>query len=183
MNRFNLVFPMFAMVALTALVLVLLFRSRVRAIREKAVQQSYFKVYQGQVEPEYAAKRSRHFSNLFEAPVLFYAVCLAAMVTQQADRALEVLAWIYVAARVAHSFIHLGRNEIVPRLSAYFSSWAALLAMWVYLVVRVATAADLSHLGVAASLASEPRNESEASVVGWRGFAAPCPRRVMALRS
>ena len=139
MHRFNLVFPMFAMFALTALVLVLLFRSRVRAIRERAVKQSYFKVYQGEVEPEYAAKRSRHFSNLFEAPTLFYAVCLAAMVTQQADRALEVLAWLYVTARVAHSFIHLGTNEIVPRLSAYFTSWGVMAAMWVYLVFRVAT--------------------------------------------
>jgi hypothetical protein len=140
MNRSSLVYPMFAMFALTAVVLVLLFRSRVRAIRERAVKQSYFKVYQGDTEPEYAAKRSRHFSNLFEAPTLFYAVCLAAMVTQQADRTLEVLAWLYVAARVVHSFIHLGRNEIVPRLSAYFTSWAVMAAMWVYLVVRVATA-------------------------------------------
>jgi hypothetical protein len=140
MNRFNLVFPMFAMFALTAVVLVLLFRSRVRAIGEKQVTPGYFKVYQGQVEPEYAAKRSRHFSNLFEAPTLFYAVCLAAMVTQQSDRALEVLAWLYVAARYVHSFIHLGRNEIVPRLSAYFTSWAVMAAMWLYLVFRVATA-------------------------------------------
>ncbi len=139
MNRFSLFFPMLAMFALTALVLVILFRSRIRAIREKQVSSGYFKVYQGQVEPEYSAKPARHFTNLFEAPTLFYAVCLAAMVTQQSDRVLEVLAWAYVAARVAHSFIHLGSNEIVPRLSAYFSSWFALLAMWIYLAVRVAT--------------------------------------------
>jgi hypothetical protein len=139
MNRFALVYPMFAMFGLTAVVLVLLFRSRVRAIREKDVTQGYFKIYQGGVEPEYAAKRSRHFSNLFEAPTLFYAVCLAAMVTQQADRTLEVLAWLYVASRFAHSFIHLGRNEIVPRLSAYFTSWGVMTAMWIHLVVRVAT--------------------------------------------
>lgn len=140
MNRFDLVFPMFAMFALSAVVLVLLFRSRVRAIREQDVSQSYFKIYQGGAEPEYAAKRSRHFSNLFEAPTLFYAVCLAAMVTQQADRMLEVLAWLYVAVRYVHSFIHLGRNEIVPRLSAYFTSWGVMAAMWIYLVFRVASA-------------------------------------------
>ena len=139
MNRYGLVFPMFAMFALTAVVLVILFRSRIRAIRAKDVKQSYFKIYQGEVEPEYSAKPARHFTNLFEAPVLFYVVCLAAMVTQQADRTLEVLAWLYVTARVAHSFIHLGTNEIVPRLSAYFSSWAVMLVMWVYLVVRLAT--------------------------------------------
>lgn len=140
MNRYFVVYPMFAMFALTAVVLVMLFRSRVRAIRERDVSQSYFKVYQGQVEPEYAAQRSRHFSNLFEAPTLFYAVCLAAMVTHSSDVVLETLAWLYVAVRLVHSFIHLGRNEIVPRLSAYFTSWGVLAAMWIYLVVRVANA-------------------------------------------
>jgi hypothetical protein len=137
-NRFNLFFPMLAMFALTAVVLVILFRSRVRSVRERTVTTGYFKLYQGQVEPEYAAKAARHFTNLFEAPTLFYAVCLAAMVTQQADRALEVLAWAYVASRVAHTVIHLGINEIVPRMVAYFSSWGVLLTMWIYLAVRVA---------------------------------------------
>ena len=140
MNRYGLFFPMFAMFLLTGTVLVMLFRSRVRAIREREVTQGYFKVYQGELEPEYAAQRSRHFTNLFEAPTLFYAVCLAAMVTHSADAVLEVLAWLYVAARLAHSFVHLGRNEVVPRLSAYFTSWAVMAAMWIYLALRVATA-------------------------------------------
>ena len=83
---------------------------------------------------------SRHFTNLFEAPTLFYAVCLAAMVTHSSDIVLEVLAWLYVAARLVHSFIHLGRNEIVPRLSAYFTSWGVMAAMWISLALRVATA-------------------------------------------
>lgn len=140
MNRYGLFFPMFAMFLLSAAVLVLLFRSRVRALRAQDVSLGYFKVYQGGHEPEYAAQRSRHFSNLFEAPTLFYAVCLAAMVTHSANLALEVLAWLYVAARLVHSAIHLGRNDVTQRLSAYFASWAVLALMWIYLAVRVATA-------------------------------------------
>ena len=135
MNRYTLVYPMFAMFALTAVVLVLLFRSRVRAIRERDVSQSYFKVYQGQVEPEYAAQRSRHFSNLFEAPTLFYAACLAAMVTGQTGTAIVVLAWAYVAARVAHAWIHLRGNRLRLRMPAYFAGWLVLLAMWILLAL------------------------------------------------
>lgn len=139
MTAANLIYPMFAMVVLTTVVLVILFRSRMRAVRERKVTMGYFKIYQGQVEPEYAAKPARHFSNLFEVPTLFYATCLTGMITQQGGQAIQVLAWIYVVARVIHAGIHLGSNKIQLRVTAYFIGWLALLAMWIWLVVGVAT--------------------------------------------
>jgi hypothetical protein len=141
MTAANLIYPMFAMVVLTAVVLVVLFRSRVRAVREGKVKAGYFKIYQGQVEPEYAAKPARHFSNLFEVPTLFYTACLTAMITQQGGQAIQVLAWVYVVARVLHAYIHLGRNKLQPRIAVYFVGWLALLVMWICLVVGVATRA------------------------------------------
>lgn len=136
-NQFALVYPMFAMVVLTAFVLVRLFRSRVGAVKAGQVTASYFRLYQGAVEPETTAKNSRHFSNLFEAPTLFYAVCIAAMVTQQTGTVMIVLAWAYVAARIAHAAIHLGPNRLRHRVRAYFASWLVLGAMWIELVVGV----------------------------------------------
>ena len=133
----NLIYPMFAMVLLTALILVILFRSRVRAVRENQVTAKYFRLYQGEVEPEAIAKPARHFSNLFEAPTLFYAACLTAMVTAQNGTTIVVLAWAYVAARVVHAYIHLGSNRLRLRIRAYFASWLVLLAMWVMLVLGV----------------------------------------------
>jgi len=81
MNEFRLVYPMFALVLLTATVLVVLFLSRVRAVQQGSVSSKYFRIYQGEVEPEQSAKASRHFTNLFEAPTLFYAACLAGLGT------------------------------------------------------------------------------------------------------
>ena len=133
----NLIYPMFAMVLLTALILVILFRSRVRAVRENQVTAKYFRLYQGEVEPEAIAKPARHFSNLFEAPTLFYAACLTAMVTAQNGTTIVVLAWAYVAARVVHAYIHLGSNRLRLRIRAYFASWLVLLAIWVMLVLGV----------------------------------------------
>jgi hypothetical protein len=133
-----MVFPMFAMVLLTAAVLVVTFRSRVRAVREGAVPAGYFKTYQGAIEPEYSVKPARHFVNLFEAPTLFYVGCLAAMVTDHAGIGMQVLAWLYVAARVAHAGIHLGRNRLRPRIAAYFTGWVVLVALWSWLAVAVA---------------------------------------------
>jgi hypothetical protein len=128
---------MFAMVLLTAVVLVVLFRSRVAAVRSGLVSKAYFRIYQGEVEPESTAKPARHFANLFEAPVLFYVACLAAMITHFTGIAMQALAWTYVAARVIHTTVHLGGNRLRKRIRAYFFSWLVLLAMWIYLVVGV----------------------------------------------
>jgi hypothetical protein len=131
------IYQMFAMVLLTAFVLATLFRSRVGAVRQGLVSAAYFRIYQGAVEPESTAKPARHFANLFEAPVLFYVVCLAAMITHFTGIAMQVLAWIYVVARVVHAYVHLGGNRLRHRMRTYFFSWGVLLVMWVYLIVGI----------------------------------------------
>jgi hypothetical protein len=132
MPELRLVYPMLAMVLLTFVVLVILFRSRVRMLREGLVPVSYFGTFQGHQEPDYAAKPSRHLANLFEAPMLFYVGCLAAMVVGVRGWGVLALAWGYVAARVAHAWIHLGGNRVRYRMRVYFVSWLLLLAIWVY---------------------------------------------------
>jgi hypothetical protein len=52
MSVSSLVFPMAAMVLLTVVVLVRLFRSRVAAVRGGEVDAAYFRLYQGSDEPE-----------------------------------------------------------------------------------------------------------------------------------
>jgi len=118
MNEFSLVYPMFAMVVLTLVILILLFRTRVRFVREGKVSATYFKTYQEGVEPEASAKLARHFANLFEAPVLFYGACLAAMIVGQSSLILELLAWLYVALRVVHAATHIGSNRLNHRIAA-----------------------------------------------------------------
>jgi hypothetical protein len=133
-----LVYPMFAMVLLTAAVLVTLFRSRVRAVREGLVPGVFYKTYQGAAEPEYAVKPARHFTNLFEAPTLFYAVCLAAMVTDHANVLFHGLAWLYVGVRAVHAWVHLGPNKLRQRIAVYGTSWVVLVLLWLDLAVVVA---------------------------------------------
>jgi hypothetical protein len=138
MNPHALVYPMFALVVLSATVLVILFRSRVRAVREGKVTAMYYRIFQGETEPEETAKPARHFSNLFEAPTLFYAACLAGMVTGDTGALVQFLAWLYVAARTVHAYIHLGRNRIRRRINAYFVGWLALMALWIHVAAYVA---------------------------------------------
>jgi hypothetical protein len=136
MNARLLLLPMASMVLLTFVVLVRAFRARVRAVREGKVPVAHYALPAGMQEPDYALKPIRHFANLFEAPVLFYAGCLAAMALQRVEIVTLVLAWAYVAARLMHAAVHLGANRLGPRIRAYFASWLILLAFWINLVIQ-----------------------------------------------
>jgi len=132
-----MIYPMFALVLLTLAVLVILFRSRVAAVRDGRVSLVYFRLYQGQEEPESIKKPARHLANLFETPVLFYVACLAAMVTHIDGLPMQLLAWAYFAARFIHAFVHIGGNRLSKRMPAFFASLLVLLAMWIYLVIAI----------------------------------------------
>ena len=140
MNQYALVFPMLALVLVTFGVAVMLFRARVRSVRDGHTPVSYFRVFQGSPEPEFLAKRTRHYANLFETPVLFYAACLAAMVVGAGGPVTLTLAWGYVAARLIHAWIHLGSNRVRYRLWAFLAGWICLLALWTSVTVSVARA-------------------------------------------
>lgn len=138
MNEFSLVYPMAAMVLLTAIVLTRMVLGRLAGVKRGDVDARYYKTWQGEnTETREMAANSRHFINLFENPVLFYAACITAMVTGQGSGAMVWLAWAYVACRVLHAFVHLGANRIPPRMRIYGASWVVLLAMWGTLVVSV----------------------------------------------
>jgi len=130
---------MFAMVLLTFIVLVALFRSRVSSVRKGEISPFYYKLYQGAVEPERSLKLSQHVANIFEAPTLFYVACLAAMITGVQSTVFLSLAWLYVSLRILHAIIHIGSNKLRRRIAVYITSWFVLLSMWVLLAVKAAS--------------------------------------------
>jgi len=137
MKEYGLIYPMFTMVILTFIVFVALFRIRAQSVSQGVISVSYFKTYKGEVEPDSSLKLSQHFTNIFEAPTLFYVACVAAMIVGETEVAFLSLAWAYVILRAVHAYIHTGSNKLKQRIAAYFSGWAVLLLMWAYLVIRI----------------------------------------------
>lgn len=76
------------------------------------------------------AVANRNFMNLLEAPVLFYTFCISAYVTHQAAAWAIGLAWLYVALRIVHTFVHLSYNKIMHRFASYAASNLVLAVMW-----------------------------------------------------
>jgi len=99
----------------------------------------FYKTYQGGEEPEHMRVVTRHFINLFEMPVVFYVTVILTYITQQVSGWMVGCAWVYVAMRYAHSYVHLTSNDVLMRFRLYVLSGLVLVVMWLSLLVRLLT--------------------------------------------
>ena len=82
-----------------------------------------------EVSPPDVANPSDNLKNLFEMPVVFYAMVLYFYVTQQVDNVVVMLAWGFVAFRVLHSLVHATVNKVMVRFGLYAVSSLCAWAM------------------------------------------------------
>ena len=136
----QILYPSFAMFVLVSVVLLRMRSLRFAAVRGNTVPMGYYKTFQGAEEPEALRAISRNFSNLFEMPMLFYVGSLMAYVTGQVNVWILGLAWLYVALRYVHSYVHLTSNKVMVRFSFYFASNLALMLIWLILLVQLVMA-------------------------------------------
>ena len=131
--------PVLAMFVLTAVVWVVLYARRLPAMRKAGVPtQTYTTPDKGAaLLPEVVSYPAHNYRNLFELPVIFYALCLYLFVTGSAEGVDLIAAWMFVGFRALHSLIHSTVNIVVARFLAYL---AATLALWFMLIRAVLTA-------------------------------------------
>ncbi|MDH3588342.1 MAG: MAPEG family protein [Gammaproteobacteria bacterium] len=84
--------------------------------------------------PDRLQNPSNNLQNLFELPVLFYALCLYLFVTTQVDTGQVVCAYTFLGFRTVHSLIHCTVNLVLWRFLAYA---AAAIALWIMLIRAV----------------------------------------------
>lgn len=77
------------------------------------------------------ARASDNYNHLFELPVLFYVLCLAALATGHIPAWLPALAWAFVALRVLHSAIQCTYNKVMHRFPVFLMGFFLLGGMWV----------------------------------------------------
>ncbi|HLU60937.1 MAG TPA: MAPEG family protein [Gammaproteobacteria bacterium] len=124
--------PMIAQMLLTFAVWLLLYRVRIGGMKRARIhpQRMATRAQKAEVTISQAEQQvSDNFMNLFELPVIFYALCLTLYVTGLATMIEVVLAWLFVAARALHTFIHVSYNRVVHRFLAYLAGGLLLLAL------------------------------------------------------
>jgi hypothetical protein len=77
------------------------------------------------------------FHNQLELPVLFYVLTILAWITRHADYLFVVMAWIFVALRIAHAFIHTTGNDVRRRGVVFIVGAIVLALMWLIFVLRI----------------------------------------------
>lgn len=123
-------FPVLAQVALVAAVWVRMYLRRIAEIRARKIDPQSLKTSEAAVGVLQDVAAADNFRNLFEVPVLFFAVCLALAVTGLVTPLQIGLAWIYVGLRAAHSLIHVTYNRVMQRFAAHAMSTVCVFAMW-----------------------------------------------------
>ncbi|MDH5824364.1 MAPEG family protein [Luteimonas sp. RD2P54] len=125
--------PGLAMVALTFVVMAVMYRRRVaQMLRERIHPQAVATSTQAAARLT-DCTAADNFRNLFELPVLFYFALLTAALTGQATATVQALAWSFVALRIAHSAIHCGYNKVMHRFRVYALGALVLLVLWLRL--------------------------------------------------
>lgn len=129
--------PVAGMVAVTALVWVKLYADRIGEMRAKRIGAQDLATVRDAAARLQNTRAAENFRNLFEVPVLFYALCIALAVTGGSTRGFVTAAWAYVGLRALHSLIHVTYNRVMHRFLVYVSSTVLLFGMWAVFALRV----------------------------------------------
>ncbi|ATA98125.1 MAPEG family protein [Sinorhizobium meliloti] len=136
MTGFGIFWPMVAHVALVFALYALLSTRRASLIRTGKIDASLFR--ENRDEPGESLIVRNSIANQFELPVLFHLCCVLLYLTE-ADNLLSLgLAWLFVALRYAHAFIHVTSNRLRYRKPLFMAGFLVLVAMWTWLSVWMA---------------------------------------------
>lgn len=125
--------PAVAMAALTLVVWVRMYRTRIAQMKRERIHPQAVATSAQVAAKLTDSKAADNFRNLFELPVLFYLALVVAASTAQVGVLTLTLAWTFVALRVLHSFIHCTYNKVIHRFYVYFFGGVVLWGLWAVL--------------------------------------------------
>ena len=129
--------PMYYMVLLTASVFLLstLIRFKNVLIDKSHTGSELMKIPLPASAAQITKQADRNLINLFEFPILFYAICVVLYVSGKVDAFFILLAYWFVGLRVAHSLYHIFINGFIGdmplRALLWLPSWLIVIWMWV----------------------------------------------------
>ena len=138
MNQAAIFYPIAAMMALVVLVTCLMLKERVNEMKVRKINPKKVATSTQMAQLLENTRAADNYKNLFEMPVLFYALCVALFATQLVSQGFLWAAWAYVALRIIHSFIHIGYNNVMHRFSVFTVSFWLLTGMWAVFVWQLA---------------------------------------------
>lgn len=136
MSQTAIFWPMIALTFLICCVYAVLFLRRQQALSTGQATPRDFKL--PLKEPEASVTAIRNLMNLYELPMLFYVVCLSLYAVNGATLLAVILAWLFVASRIAHTIVHITSNRLRLRQPLFLVGFILNGALWVLLALHLA---------------------------------------------
>ncbi|HEX8513398.1 MAG TPA: MAPEG family protein [Allosphingosinicella sp.] len=142
MNQSPILAPVVALVAWTLLIMAWMVLTRFAAMKRKGISLKGRvggrggAALEGVVEDEVMWK-AHNYMHLMEQPTLFYAIALALAVGGAGGGYSAILAWAYVALRIAHSLVQATINVITYRFILFGLSSLALAGLTIQAIRMV----------------------------------------------
>lgn len=129
--------PFFVTIALTLAVWIYMYVRRIAFINSRKLKPGELAPAKfAELSPPAVSNPSDNLKNLFEMPVIFYALVLYLFVTQQVDALYVDAAWVFAIFRIFHSAMHCTLNIVMIRFYLYAIS---AVALW-FMAIRAALA-------------------------------------------
>ena len=128
--------PLFVQIGLTFVLLCWMGTLRVRTVSRGEVKARDIALRQPNWPP-HILQIQNAFHNQIETPVLFYVLTILELITRHADFVFVALAWVYVALRLLHAYVHVTDNYVPRRGALFIASVMVLIVMWAVFAVRI----------------------------------------------
>ena len=152
----NILWPTFALVTLIFAVWSALVVQRARHLKRNPPTSETFASSESAVAYFRPVETpANNLANLFEMPVLYFALVPLLVIAGRADASQITLAWLYVLLRAVHSYIHIVPKTVRPRFLVYLASVMVLSAMWIGFFLDMASAAH-AYSAAVTRLGSRP---------------------------
>ena len=81
---------------------------------------------------------SKNLANQFQLPVIFYVLCLILASIDAVAMVTLTVAWVFVATRYAHAYVHVSTNYVPARLRAFLLGALTLFVLFGVTIVALA---------------------------------------------
>lgn len=136
MNNELILAPILGHIFLVMLIYVLLLVRKIKAAKAGLVDRE-IAAMDRKAWPADVVKASNNLDNQFEAPMMFYALCLILYLTQAVTTLTLVLAWFFLLSRYLHAFVHVTSNYVPIRMRVFASGLVALTGMAIVAACKI----------------------------------------------
>ncbi len=127
----GMIAPVVVLAAWSLVMLLWLYATRIPAMSQAKIKPGSATKAQMEAMPAWATNPANNYNHLMEQPTIFYAICFALELLDQASDINVGLAWLYVAIRIVHSLVQATVNIILIRF-LIFSAGSIVLIMLTY---------------------------------------------------